>query len=82
MTSLLGINNDMNVFNLSTHSGPRPLYNNIIALVEMYPELKDEVMLYPLSSMAIERDEEVMYEDFSSKLSGISLGDNSKVKSV
>ena len=72
MTFLLNINNSMNVFSLNTHSGDRPLYDNLIALGEKFPGIIEDIEMYPLSSIAIERGEEVEYNSFKSRLDGIS----------
>jgi len=67
MNSLLEINNDMNVFSSTYHSGERILYNNILALIRKFPEIKTDVEILPLYIMAVERGEEEQYAKFVSQ---------------
>ncbi|MBR3897697.1 MAG: hypothetical protein IKJ43_00260 [Bacilli bacterium] len=72
MMNLLDINDSMNLFSLNTHDGDRPLYGNLLALGEKFPEIIEDVEMYPLSSIAVERGEEEEYHSFKSSLDEIS----------
>ena len=64
MNSLLSINNDMNVFSSNGHTGERPLYDNLLSLVKNFPEMNEDIESYPLRTIAYERGEEQLYNDF------------------
>ena len=82
MTSLLNINNDMNVFSTNFHSGERNLFDNLIALGERFPEIINSIKEYPLFTMAIERGEEERYAKFVSQLENIYINRETVRKSL
>lgn len=73
MEKLLIINESMNAFRTSVHNGPRHLYDDLVFLQSSFSRIKKEdVALWPIGTLAIERGEEAEYVAYEQQLNSIS----------
>lgn len=73
MKTLLNVNRNMNAYNLSSHYGDRPLYENLLSLGKGFPRIVSSIEDYPLFPLAVERNEETKYNEFLSQFVNLHL---------